>query len=117
MSREIGAIVEAEATALLKRNKLKIIATNFNTKFGELDIVAIEKATNTLVVTEVKYRATANYGSANEMLSYAKQKKIVKTVQLFLSKNPQLNEMNIRFDLIAKTGDNVEWIKNVIEHC
>ncbi len=115
MSREIGAVVEAEATKLLKRNNHKIIANNFNTKFGELDIIAFDEIDKVLVFVEVKYRKSDQYGSALEMLSSSKQRKLFKTAQVYLLQNASYENSAYRFDLIAKTGGQVEWIRNVIE--
>ncbi|MDC0534918.1 YraN family protein [Francisellaceae bacterium] len=115
MSREIGAAVEAEATQLLKKNNYKILTNNFTTKFGEIDIIALDKVANFLVFVEVKYRKTDQYGGAIEMLSLAKQKKLFKTAQIYMMKNKRFENMDYRFDLIAKTGAQINWVKNVIE--
>jgi putative endonuclease len=113
MSRLIGAKVEAKAVEILKDNKLKIIETNFNTRFGEIDIIALDD--QVLVFVEVKYRKSDKYGSASEMLSKVKQRKIIKTVHIYLSKNQEYQYFNYRIDLMAQTGHEMEWIKNAVD--
>lgn len=111
----IGAAVERQAVVLLKKQRLKILATNFNTKLGEIDIIAGCQATRTIVFVEVKYRKHHYFGYANEMVSYSKQIKLFRTAQIYLMQNPQFKSYNYRFDVIAKTADSVEWIKNAFE--
>ena len=114
MSRLVGAHIENNIVKLLKKNKFNILGQNFTTKFGELDIIAFERTTKTLVFVEVKYRRSDCYGRAEEMLSYAKQKKLYKTAQIYFKLHPKYIVFPYRFDFIAQTGESVNWIKNVI---
>ena len=41
--RQIGDIGEKASRKYLKKNKYKIVAKNYNTKYGEIDIVAEDK--------------------------------------------------------------------------
>ncbi|CCO48853.1 putative Restriction endonuclease, type II-like [Vibrio nigripulchritudo SOn1] len=113
--RALGEKYEALASKHLTGKGLSLIESNFNTKVGELDLIMSEQ--NTLVFVEVKYRKQSQFGHAAEMVTPAKQKKIVKTAMLWLRKN-NLSPYNtdFRFDVVAihDNGRDIEWIKNAI---
>ncbi|UAB70825.1 YraN family protein [Vibrio sp. SCSIO 43132] len=113
--RALGEKYEALASKHLIGKGLSLIESNFNTKVGELDLIMSEQ--NTLVFVEVKYRKQSRFGHAAEMVTPAKQKKIVKTAMLWLRKN-NLSQYNtdFRFDVVAihDNGRDIEWIKNAI---
>ncbi|KJY71707.1 YraN family protein [Vibrio nigripulchritudo] len=113
--RALGEKYEALASKHLIGKGLSLIESNFNTKVGELDLIMSEQ--NTLVFVEVKYRKQSRFGHAAEMVTPAKQKKIVKTAMLWLRKN-NLSPYNtdFRFDVVAihDNGRDIEWIKNAI---
>ncbi|EGU61813.1 hypothetical protein VINI7043_28365 [Vibrio nigripulchritudo ATCC 27043] len=113
--RALGEKYEALASKHLIGKGLSLIESNFNTNVGELDLIMSEQ--NTLVFVEVKYRKQSQFGHAAEMVTPAKQKKIVKTAMLWLRKN-NLSPYNtdFRFDVVAihDNGRDIEWIKNAI---
>ncbi|CCN47196.1 putative Restriction endonuclease, type II-like [Vibrio nigripulchritudo MADA3029] len=113
--RALGEKYEALASKHLIGKGLSLIESNFNTKVGELDLIMSEQ--NTLVFVEVKYRKQSQFGHAAEIVTPAKQKKIVKTAMLWLRKN-NLSPYNtdFRFDVVAihDNGRDIEWIKNAI---
>ncbi len=80
---------------------------------GEIDIVALKA--RVLVFIEVKYRKSAIFGSAAEMVSYQKQRKIIKTAQYFLLKHPEFESFECRFDVVAITGKKLEWLAGCFE--
>lgn len=47
----------------------EILERNFNCRLGEIDIIAREKESNTLVFCEVKYRSSLNYGDPLEAVT------------------------------------------------
>jgi len=94
----LGKEGEEQAVNALKAAGMEIIARNFRSKFGEIDIIAL--AGETIVFVEVK--AWSFYGL--EDLQYGiddkKQRKIIETAKFFLSENRKYNKMAIRFDVI-----------------
>ena len=66
----------------------------------------------TLIFIEVKYRKSANFGTAQEMVSKSKQQKIINTANIFLEQNPQYQNYECRFDVIAINNNDIEWIKS-----
>ncbi len=71
-------------------------------RWGEIDIIAEEPTSNTLVFVEVKTRkALSNNWDEGGLtaVSVAKQKKIYQTAQLFLAQYPNLADLYCRFDV------------------
>lgn len=75
---------------------MKILAQNLKTKIGEIDILAQDQGT--LVVVEVKAKSNASYGSAIEMITRAKQRKL-----LLLARELQMKYQrdSVRVDVVA----------------
>ena len=54
--RRIGNEAEALALDHLTQQGLSLIEKNYLTKLGEIDIIMLDKTTDTLVFVEVRYR-------------------------------------------------------------
>ena len=106
-ARETGFDKEKEAAKFLIKNGYKIIETNFNTKYGEIDIIA--KHRDYLVFVEVKYRKSSNTGTSQEAVTFAKQQKIIKSAIVYLKQNRIEN--NIRFDVVAINDSEITLIE------
>jgi putative endonuclease len=89
---------EEQAAAALEASGMEIIARNFRSKYGEVDIVALSG--ETVVFIEVK--AWSAYGIENLQygLDLRKQRKIIKTAKYFLCENREYSRMAIRFDVV-----------------
>ncbi|APD49996.1 YraN family protein [Francisella hispaniensis] len=108
---EIGNKAELQACKFLHTQALEILAQNFKAlPYGEIDIIALDK--DTLVFIEVKYRSKTKFAQAEEMLTYSKQQKLVNSANIYLQHNPQYQDYQCRFDLIAINEGNINWIKN-----
>jgi len=111
---DIGNRAELQACKFLISQDVKIIEQNFKAlPYGEIDIIAING--DTLIFVEVKYRKSASFGTAQEMVSRAKQQKIINTANIFLDQNLQYQNYECRFDVVAINNDSLEWIKNAFE--
>lgn len=114
-----GQLAENIAGNYLKQQGLTTVKSNFFSRRGEIDLIMRDN--EYLVFIEVRYRKQSNYGHPLETITYSKQQKILKTIQYFLLKHPQLNSLPCRIDAVAisgadgRTGEKIEWIKNAIE--
>ena len=81
---KLGQEAEDACCLYLKSKGLKLITKNFSCRFGEIDIIMLEN--NILVFIEVRYRKNNNFGGALESVTYAKQKKLRNTAELYLQK-------------------------------
>lgn len=110
--QNIGKWGEEIAIDYLEKAHLKIITTNFHSRFGEIDIIARDN--DTLVFVEVRVRAEKKWGNALESITYAKQQKIRKTIDYYLIKYP--TQGSCRIDAIGIdsgiTPPIITWIKN-----
>lgn len=116
-SLNFGKNGENLAAEFLKQNGYKILARNFRTKLGELDIVALDKATVCFV--EVKARSSAVFGRPQEAVYPAKQRQIIKAALIFLQEK-KLADKFCRFDVVAvdfsQGQPRIEIIKNAFEN-
>lgn len=116
---DTGARAEQQACKLLKKNGLKIRATNYRTRQGEIDIIAEDGAT--LVFVEVRLRNNATYGSAEESITNRKQQRIVRASQHYLQKQKIGDSRPCRFDAICLTdrdapgATEAQWIKHAFD--
>lgn len=105
-----GARAEKTAEEFLLTKGMKIISRNFRSRFGEIDIIGVDKGT--LVFVEVRFRSHSNFGSAAETVNIHKQKKLIRTAQHFLSQHAEHSQKTMRFDVIGIDNSHaIEWIK------
>ena len=80
-----GQAGETAAAEYLRRKGYKILTRNYSEyHVGEIDIVA--HTGDTLVIVEVKSRSSDTYGKPSEAVTYDKQRKLIRTTELFLRK-------------------------------
>lgn len=114
--QEFGRKAEAIAIRRLKKTGYKIIAQNFRTRIGEIDIIARDG--KTIVFVEVKARKTTRYGHPKQAVTHAKQRKISMVALEYLKTTGQ-STAKARFDVVAITAlsfdPKIEIIKNAFE--
>ncbi len=113
--RDIGSHYEHVALNFLQRHGLIHKASNFTTRYGELDLIMQHQ--RTLVFVEVKYRSNPNFGHAAEMVTTSKARKLTKTAMIWLAQHGySAQNTDFRFDVIAihQNGQQIDWIKNAI---
>lgn len=115
-SIKIGKNYEAVACEYLLKNNLSFITKNYYSKYGEIDIIMLDKLLNILVFIEVRYRKSSLYGHPIETISNNKQEKLIKTAYDFMSKNTEYKNIQFRFDVVTILGKitNISWYKNII---
>ncbi len=94
---KFGRFGENLATIYLVLHGYVILARNFHSRFGEIDIVARKK--NCVVFVEVKARGENTFATPAAYVDAFKQKKIIKTAQYYILYN-NLGELEMRFDVI-----------------
>ncbi len=78
----------------------RILATNYKTPVGEIDIIANRK--KTIAFVEVKARSEISRAAA--AVSATQQKRIQRAAEYFLLRKTQYQNQNIRFDVALVTG-------------
>lgn len=108
-----GAWGEALAAQYLQKKRYKIIATNYRTRFGEIDLIAANR--NFLVFVEVKLRKSDKFASAFEYVDVHKQERLRTTAGIYLSQYP--TDLQPRFDVIEiYAPQGTETLKPQIHH-
>ncbi len=91
-----GAWGEALAGEYLRKKHYQLVAWNYRSRFGEIDLIARNR--NYLVFVEVKLRKSADFAMAREYVDRRKQARIRLTASYYLSVHP--TRLQPRFDVI-----------------
>jgi putative endonuclease len=117
--RAAGDVFEQRACAELERAGLQLLARNYTTRHGELDLVMRDG--DSVVFVEVRYRVGAGHGDAAASITRSKQDKLIRTAGLWLAAHPQHAHRACRFDVVSYDGpsDNPRrhWLRNAFESC
>lgn len=109
-----GKDAEKQAENFLKLKKLKLVQRNFHSRYGEIDLIMLDR--KTLVFIEVRLRSSSDFGNAAESVTIQKQRKIITTAQYFLSRYSEFSNRICRFDVIAFNSDAADvkpvWYKD-----
>lgn len=111
--RNVGSDYEERAAEFLKRQGHIILASNFNSRTGEIDLVSKDGAY--YVFVEVKYRSNSKRGLPEESIGYQKIKRITRTARLYLLRNGLSEYTPCRFDVIVILGEELRWIPNAFD--
>ncbi len=113
---DIGQQGENLAAKFLSQQGFEIIDRNFHSRYGEIDLIAVQK--NLLLFIEVRSRGQSSYVTGKESITHAKQKKILKTAEYYLLQHPHTGDC--RIDVISidhqYSPSKIEWIKNAISY-
>jgi putative endonuclease len=111
--RKLGDAGEDLAAAALKKQGYKILARNYTTPLGEIDLIA--RQGGELVFIEVKTRKSLRYGEPQDAVSATKQARLRKLADYYLQRQ-RLGEVPLRFDVVGITmstdGPKVEVFQN-----
>jgi putative endonuclease len=109
--KNAGALAEQLAAQYLQKQGLKLVQTNYRTRYGEIDLILQDAGV--LVFAEVRLRSNAAFGGAAASIDARKQGKLLKTAQIYLSGLKQIPPC--RFDAVLMQSaslNQIEWIKN-----
>ena len=96
-NQALGRAGERCAEQFLIKKGYEILARNYRTPYGELDLIA--KEANTIVFIEVKTRTSEAYGTGFEAIDAKKQQRILQAAQHYLFTNG-LSGAPVRVDAI-----------------
>ena len=108
-----GAAGEVLAARYLRQKGYTLLAANYRTRFGEIDIIAADK--QYIAFVEVTLRGEAAIYTPQEAVTPAKQQKIVKTAMLYLQTHP--TDLQPRFDVISIVTEGTDAMRiRSLEH-
>lgn len=102
-----GAWGEALAAEYLRKKRYKLVAANYRSRFGEIDLIVSDR--KYLVFVEVKLRKSDRFAAAAEFVDLRKQNRIRSTAAIYLSEHETV--LQPRFDVIeiyAPNGTSTE---------
>lgn len=113
-----GRLGEGYVCDYLKAHGCKIAATNYHSRFGEIDIIAENEVR--VIFVEVKTRTRNSLAGGFESITPSKIKKITKTAAQYMLEHPC--DKQIRIDcasVIVEPDTNklvsISYIKNAVE--
>ena len=108
-----GARAETLAAEFLMRKGLAIVARNFRTRFGEIDLIARDG--RMLVFVEVRMRRSGAFGGAIESITAQKRARLVAAANGYLAMLGR--EPPCRFDAILMhelDSGTIEWRRDIV---
>ncbi|MDF2824915.1 MAG: hypothetical protein K0R68_2323 [Mycobacterium sp.] len=97
---ELGAFGEQLAVDRLMAAGLHILGRNWRCRYGELDIVAADPSSDTVVFVEVKTRSGDGFGGVAEAVTAAKVRRLRRLASLWLAGQGR-RWANVRIDVIG----------------
>lgn len=113
---KLGNSGEALAVTYLKKLGIRIIETNYRSRFGEIDIIGLDG--DSVCFVEVKTRRSLTFGEGYESVFGSKEQRIMKTAMLYLA-DKRWADREFRFDVISiflsDLSPKIEYLKGAFE--
>jgi len=114
--KPLGSEGEDLAVRFLQKKGYRIVARNYRTPVGEIDIIARDG--DTIVFVEVKTRTDISFGYPFEAVNKRKRQKLKNLALLYLKR--QGKESPVRFDVLSifcmdNGKKDIEHIKDAFE--
>jgi len=109
-----GREAEDAACSQLTQHGLRLLARNYRSPWGEIDLVMQDGVT--LVFVEVRLRRNAAFGGAAASIDTHKQQRLIRTAQQYLGS--LAHTPPCRFDAVLlddAQGGGLRWLKNAFE--
>jgi putative endonuclease len=111
--RTLGAIAEEVACRFLIEHGLRPVARNYRCRGGEIDLIMQDR--QCLAFIEVRCRASGAFVTPSHTVDTRKQRKIIRTAAMFLSRERRFANVRVRFDVIAiegRSAEGIRWIRD-----
>ena len=110
--KQIGNLGEKIAERFLEERGYTVLDRKFSTRYGELDLVAIEDETENVVFIEVKTRTTGTFGMPEDSITHAKLERVQNAALLWLQAHPDTKD-DWRIDVISIILDQKNEIRDI----
>ena len=108
-TRKKGTAGEQRTVALLEKEGYTIIAKNYRSRSGEVDIIAIDG--DSIVFIEVKSWQVYQMDDLAYVIGPEKRRRIIATSRVFLSEHREYSNYAVRYDVVFLHGQ-----KNTAKH-
>jgi putative endonuclease len=106
-----GGAAEEAAGELLERHGVRILARNYRTRLGEIDLVARDG--ETLVFVEVRLRTHRRFGDGATSITPRKRRRICAAARQYLMRFRRTPPC--RFDVITLDNDKPTWLRGAFD--
>lgn len=110
----LGKWGEAIAAAHLQNTGYDVIARNWKSPYGEIDVIARKNGILTFV--EVKTRSGKSYGWPEEAITPRKQEHLINSAQTYLDGLPDASTLNWQIDVISILVEDIPSGKFELNH-
>lgn len=116
-NRQLGQYGEKIAAQFLERRGFSIVMRNFQTRWGEIDLV-VEKD-GRLHFVEVKTRSGVDYGAGEEAIGRFKQQRLLGAAKMYIAKfqpvekNYQIDSVSVLINVAKKTAK-FRYLENIV---
>lgn len=97
---EVGALGERLAVEHLSDLGLRIVARNWRCRYGELDVIAVDPITDTVIFVEVKTRTGDGFGGLAQAVTQQKARRLRRLAGIWLAAQNQ-GWTAVRIDVIG----------------
>ena len=104
----IGRAAERRARWFYRLRGYRILAVNARAGGNELDVVL--RRGRRLVFSEVKAKGGERFGDPAEMVGPEKQRRLRRAAEVWLAARPELDGLEVSFDLVALRGRKLERV-------
>lgn len=105
----LGREAESLAARRLVRSGCKLLDRNYRTRWGELDLVMLDRGV--VVFVEVKARTRSGFGGPEAAVGPAKRRRIIRSAQVYL-RTKRLEGLPARFDVVCVEAGEVRRIQD-----
>lgn len=114
-TRSVGGAVEQLVCKYLQEQGLQPLERNYRCRHGEIDLVMLDH--DCLVFVEVRFRSSGAFSDAAATVDRRKQRKLIKTAEMYLATHSGCTRRTARFDVIGVDGrahgtPSIEWIRD-----
>lgn len=109
----VGKRAEQAALRFLAARGLKLVARNYRSRGGEIDLIMLHD--NCLTFVEVRYRSSTRFSCPGPTVDLCKQRKILHAAAMFVASERRYARHTMRFDVVAIAGDEchgISWIRD-----
>jgi putative endonuclease len=110
LAQRQGQAAEDQALAFLQQKGFCLIARNVRFRVGEIDLVMRDR--DAIVFVEVRFRRPSGFGGPAATVDHRKQQRLRRAASLWLMQGALLGRAPCRFDVVAMSGSQLEWIVN-----